>query len=86
MLRKLFKTKTLMSQLWRWHTGWRPGWKAYQAYLEGDETLISGLLPDETAVRGLLERIRDLNLTLVSVNMSTPSTQDTDENNDESSR
>jgi hypothetical protein len=26
-------TKALMSRLWRWHTGWCPGWKAYQAYL-----------------------------------------------------
>jgi hypothetical protein len=23
----------LMARLWRWHTGWCPGWKAYQAYL-----------------------------------------------------
>jgi hypothetical protein len=25
--------KSLMSRLWRWHTGWCPGWKAYQAHL-----------------------------------------------------
>ena len=25
--------KSFMSRLWRWHTGWCPGWKAYQAYL-----------------------------------------------------
>jgi hypothetical protein len=25
--------KTLMARLWRWHTGWCPGWKAYQAHL-----------------------------------------------------
>jgi len=25
--------KTLMARLWRWHTRWCPGWKAYQAYL-----------------------------------------------------
>ena len=22
-----------MARLWRWHTRWCPGWKAYQAYL-----------------------------------------------------
>ena len=29
--------KTLMARLWRWHTGWRPGWKAYQAHLAGQK-------------------------------------------------
>jgi len=25
--------RRLLSRLWRWHTGWCPGWKAYQASL-----------------------------------------------------
>jgi hypothetical protein len=25
--------KTLMARLWRWHTSWCPGWKAYQVQL-----------------------------------------------------
>ena len=25
--------KSFMARLWKWHTGWCPGWKAYQAYL-----------------------------------------------------
>lgn len=41
--------------------------------LDGDETLLSGLLPDQTALHGLLKRIRDLNLTLISVNCTPPS-------------
>jgi hypothetical protein len=46
--------------------------------LEGDGTLLSGLLPDQAALYGLLERIRDLNLTLISVNLGGSSTQNYD--------
>ena len=35
--------------------------------LDADETLISGPLADQSALHGLLARIRDLNLELISV-------------------
>jgi hypothetical protein len=43
------------------------------AHLEGDNTLLSGSLPDQAALYGLLERLRDLNLTLISVTSGGPS-------------
>ncbi len=49
-------------------------------HLEGDETLLSGPLPDQAALHGLLERVRDLNLTLISVTRGTPSNQDANKN------
>jgi len=44
-------------------------------HLEGNETLLSGPLPDQAALHGLLECIRDLNLTLISVTCSGPPTR-----------
>jgi hypothetical protein len=44
-------------------------------HLEGNETLLSGPLPDQAALYGLLERIRDLNLVLISVTCGGPSTR-----------
>ena len=31
------KPKSIMARLWRWHTTWCPGWKAYQESLENQE-------------------------------------------------
>ncbi len=28
------KPKSIVARLWRWHTGWCPGWKAYIKELE----------------------------------------------------
>jgi hypothetical protein len=47
-------------------------------HLEGNETLLSGPLSDQAALHGLLERIRDLNLTVISVTRGGPSSQHSD--------
>ena len=47
-------------------------------HLEGDGTLLSGLLLDQAALHGLLELIRDLNLTLISVTCGGPPIQHSD--------
>ena len=57
-----------------------PRWSDWFAGLEvtrldGNETLLSGTLPDQAALYGLLERVRDLNLRLISVTCGGPSTQ-----------
>jgi hypothetical protein len=67
------RTKGHLDSAW---SDWFAGMKS--THLEGDETLLSGALPDQAALHGLLERIRDLNLTLISVSRGGPSTQDSD--------
>jgi len=45
-------------------------------HLDEGETLLFGILPDQAALHSLLERIRDLNIPLISVTHSAPPIQD----------
>ncbi len=33
------KPRSLIGRLWRWHTGWCPGWRAYQKSLAGQSRI-----------------------------------------------
>ena len=32
------KPKSLLAHIWRWHTGWCPGWKSYIKEREAEQT------------------------------------------------
>ena len=61
------KIKGHLDQQW---SDWFAGLKL--THLINNETLLSGPLPDQAALHGLLERIRDLNLELISVTCGGP--------------
>ena len=48
-------------------TGGRTGSAVSQISNDGTKTVIAGLLPDQSALHGLLTKVRDLGLTLISV-------------------
>jgi hypothetical protein len=62
------KIKGNLDQCWsEWFAG------LMLTHLDSDVTLLSGSLPDQAALHGLFERIRDFNLTLISVTSDCPS-------------
>lgn len=44
------KPNSIIARLWRWHTGWCPGWKAYQKALA--EELRANESPEGTTSEG----------------------------------
>ena len=46
---------------------WADWFGGLQVSRDGTQTVIAGLLPDQSALRGMLAKVRDLGLTLISV-------------------
>jgi len=46
---------------------WADWFGGLQVSSDGTQTVIAGLLPDQPALHGLLAKVRDLGLTLISV-------------------
>lgn len=47
---------------------WKDWFEGMEISYEGDNTILSGIIKDESFLHGILNRIRDLNLKLLSVN------------------
>ena len=47
---------------------WADWFENLDINFDGENTVISGHIEDQSALHGILNRIRDLNLTLISVN------------------
>jgi hypothetical protein len=65
------RIKGLLDARWR---AWFEGWSITN--LENGEALLKSTSVDQSGLHGALNKIRDLNLTLISVTSSGPSTQD----------
>lgn len=64
--RYAIRVKGFLDPQWDWLTG------LTVTYTETGETILSGSIVDQAALHGLLARIRDLNLTLLSVKQIAP--------------
>jgi hypothetical protein len=47
---------------------WKNWFTGMDIFYDGDNTIISGNITDESFMHGILNKIRDLNLVLISVN------------------
>ena len=70
------RLKGLLDPHWDWLAGFTV------IHSNPDETLLSGPIVDQAALHGMLARIRDLNLTLLSVEQIKPEESRKEEIND----
>jgi hypothetical protein len=46
---------------------WSEWFEGLQIQREGGDTVLSGILPDQPALHGILDRVRDLGLSIIAV-------------------
>jgi hypothetical protein len=51
---------------------WSEWFGGLQLRSDADQTVVSGTLPDQSALHGVLDRVRDLGLTVISVRRLPP--------------
>jgi hypothetical protein len=51
---------------------WSEWFGGLQLSSQGDQTVLSGTLPDQSALHGILDRVGDLGLTVISVRRLPP--------------
>ena len=62
---------------------WTDWFEGLTITLEDGNTLLTGPVIDQAALHGLLKKVRDLNMLLLSVNSVDPGTEDTKQATDE---
>lgn len=53
-------------------SSWSDWFGGFTITVEGNETVLTGLVPDQSALHGMLAKINDLNLPIISVERSKP--------------
>jgi hypothetical protein len=71
------RIKGLLDPHWEWLEG------LTVTYIDPGDTLLTGPIIDQAALHGLITRIRDLNLTLLSVNQIDPEQPGKEEENEQ---
>jgi hypothetical protein len=51
---------------------WSAWFEGLQIHNQGGETILSGTLPDQSALHGILDKVRDLGLSIIAVRRLPP--------------
>lgn len=61
----------------RMDENWSKWFNDFQVtYSEADETILTGMVPDQAALYGLISKLRDLGIQLLAIKLSEPSLEE----------